>query len=32
MSFDKDSTPVHCAVNAVQLLQCEILDFLSPEL
>jgi len=27
MSFDKDSTPVHCAVNTVQLLQCEILDF-----
>ena len=30
--FQQESTPVYCARNAIQRLQCEILFFLSAEL
>jgi len=30
--FQQENTPVHCAHNTVQLLQCKILDFLCYEL
>jgi len=30
--FQQGSTPAHCACNAVQLLQREILNFLFPQL
>jgi len=30
--LQQESTSVHCAHNAVQMLNCEILDFLSPDL